>query len=315
MNALNHRPPASSHSMAGFSIIEMMISITIGLIIVAALIGVLVSNAASSKTNDRTSELQSNGRYALDHLRRELRHAGYRGYTWAEPSAPSGAISVTNECLDGGAADSFITNVRQGVWGANDSNPYNANCLPTQYLRGDVLVLRRVASAPATALAASTLYFHSTYSTGEMFQGTTAPGFTGPPLDDFPVQEYVYYIGSDDDDATVPALRRVALQSDGSMADEMVVSGIEHMQLQYARATTDLNTQYHNANSITGASTTTDTTEWDDVNSARIWLLARNARTENGYSNTNSYFMGDQTYTVNDSFRRQLFTAVVQLRN
>jgi hypothetical protein len=51
------------------------------------------------------------------------------------------------------------------------------------------------------------------------------------------------------------------------------------------------------------------------VNSVRIWLLARNARAETGYSNTNSYVMGDVTYTVNDSFRRQLFSAVVQLRN
>jgi hypothetical protein len=44
-------------------------------------------------------------------------------------------------------------------------------------------------------------------------------------------------------------------------------------------------------------------------------LLARTAKVENGYSNTTSYAMGDQTYTVNDGFRRQLFTAVVQLRN
>ena len=59
----------------GFSLVEMMVSITIGLMIIAALTGVLASNSRSSKTNDRTAELQSNGRYALDHLKRELRHA------------------------------------------------------------------------------------------------------------------------------------------------------------------------------------------------------------------------------------------------
>ena len=49
--------------------------------------------------------------------------------------------------------------------------------------------------------------------------------------------------------------------------------------------------------------------------SVRIWLLARNVTPEPGYQNTQTYAMGDQSYTVNDSFRRQMFTTVVQLRN
>lgn len=324
MNARHFIPSTSRRQMAGFSIVEMMISITIGLFIVAALIGVLVSNAGSSKTNERTSEVQSNGRYALDHLKRELRHAGYRGYTWAQPNAPTIA-DVTNECLAGGAANNFVINILQGIWGANDENPYSGDCMsnanPTYrhpYLRGDVLVIRRVASLPTATddLVANQLYFHSTYELGEVFQGTTEPSFSGTrtPIANFALQEYVYYIGKDDNDATVPALRRISLQGN-AMVDEMVVSGIEHLQVQYARATTDLNTRYYDANSIDGLSTDTTPTEWDDVNSARVWLLARNAKSEPGYSNTQSYVMGDQTYTPNDSFRRQLFTAVVQLRN
>jgi hypothetical protein len=54
---------------------------------------------------------------------------------------------------------------------------------------------------------------------------------------------------------------------------------------------------------------------WDGVNSVRIWLLARNTTAEPGYANTSTYVMGDQSYTVNDGFRRQLFATVVQLRN
>ena len=302
----------------GFSLVEMMVSITIGLMIVAALVGVLTSNSRSSKTNERTAELQSNGRYALDHLKRELRHAGYRGYTWAEPTTPPttpGAVTGgVTEC--GGAGSGFVQNIRQGIWGANDSNPFSGDCIGSGYLQGDVLVIRRVDSQPAAILAANTFYFRSTYSNGEVFQGVAVPAtVTGTPIASFELQEYVYYIGSDDNDATVPALRRVTLQSDGSMADELVVSGIEHMQMQYGIATTDLNTQYYNANAIIGVSTDTATTDWDNVHSVRIWLLARNARAEQGYINANTYAMGDQNYTVNDSFRRQLFTTVVQLRN
>jgi hypothetical protein len=57
------------------------------------------------------------------------------------------------------------------------------------------------------------------------------------------------------------------------------------------------------------------TTSWDDVNSVRIWVLARNSQPEPGYANTTTYQLGNQEITVNDNYRRQLFTHVVQLRN
>lgn len=311
----------------GFSLVEMMISVTIGLMIVAALIGVLTSNARNAKTNDRSAELQGNGRFALDHLKRELRHAGYRGYTWADPNALSTTITpVTTECLGAGAsAGAFVANIRQGIWGANDSNPFAASCLATGYLQGDILAIRHADYTPLSGNSTNgAFYFRSSYSVGEVFKGTGAaalagtPTITGTPQADFAIQEYVYYIGNDDNNNTLPALRRRALVG-SAMVDEMVVSGIEQMQVQYGRLDTASNTQYFNANGIAGSATDTPSTitsyAWDEVNSVRIWLLARTARAENGYSNTTSYVMGDQTYTVNDSFRRQLFTTVVQLRN
>lgn len=330
------RPDLATVSLAmrGFSLIEMMISMVIGLLVVVALIGVLVNSKSGSKTNDRTSELQSNGRYALNSLRFELRHAGFRGYTWAEPNVTS--TSVTGECIGTG----FITNLRQGVWGANDSNPFAATCLPaTAYAGDDILVLRRLGVTAATSTAgdlidnglhtgantytgatytANSIFFRSTYNAGEPFKGTAYPAISGSPLVDYPVQVYVYYISPYTASATenprVPALYRIALQADGTFTPELVATGIEKLQIQYGRATTDLNTRYYDASGITGTTTDTLPTEWDDVNSVRIWMLARNTTTEPGYVNNTSYVMGDQTYTVNDGYRRQLFTTVVQLR-
>jgi type IV pilus assembly protein PilW len=151
-----------------------------------------------------------------------------------------------------------------------------------------------------------------------VFQGTVVP----PTLDAFApraifaILEYAYYIGSDDSDVTIPALRRVALQSDGSMMDEMVVSGIENLQVRYGLAKTNINSRYYDAGSVTGSSLAPPTTDWNNVNSVRIWLLARNKKAEAGYININSYVMGDKTYgPLNDGFRRQVYTSVVQLRN
>ena len=315
---------------SGFTLIEMMISITIGLGILAGLVGVLATNSGNSKANDRTAELMTNGRYALNSVRAELREAGFRGYTWAEPGAP-GALGLTgadNECLEAGAAQGgFVSNMRQGVWGSDDSNPFSGTCIPaTSYVANtDVLVVRRLAVVPTAtaALAVNTVYFQSTYERGQVYRGTAAPvvppTFTGAPvpLASFAVQIYVYYISpfttSAAESPLVPALYRVALAADGSMQRELVASGIERMQVQYGRLTTVPDTQYFD--SIAGSSfDTAPNSAWDEINSVRIWLLARNATPEPGYTNTNTYVMGSQPYTVNDNFRRQLFATVVQLR-
>ncbi|MEP6789882.1 MAG: prepilin-type N-terminal cleavage/methylation domain-containing protein, partial [Ramlibacter sp.] len=189
----------------GFTLIELMISVTMGLIIVAGLAGVLASTASSSKTNDRTSELQSNGRYALSSIKNELLQAGYRGYTWAEPNTPVVVGAVTGEC--GNGTGNFVTNIRQGVWGANDSNPFSANCISSTdkpssggvagAAGGDILVVRRVDGTPvddATAAAnTNTLYFRSTFNAGEVFKGTSTVAAL-VPIANFKLLNYVYYV-------------------------------------------------------------------------------------------------------------------------
>jgi len=319
----------------GFTLIEMMISITIGLAILAGLVGVLATNSSNSRTNDRTSELMTNGRYALNSMKQELREAGFRGYTWAEPSPPSPWTAPANGtgCYGveaGASASAFVANIRQGVWGSNNANPFAATCIPAaRYVNGsDVLVVRRLAVVPTNAaLEENTVYFRTIYERGQLFRSTAGapvpPTFTGSTQipGTFEVQIYVYYISPFTVAATetplVPSLRRLAMQTDGvnagTMVDELVASGIERMQVQYGRLTTAPDTQY--LNTLAGTSSEAAETPWDEVHSVRIWLLARNSTPEPGFANTTTYAMGDQNYTPGDNFRRQLFTTVVQLRN
>lgn len=307
----------------GFSLIELMIGMTIGIFMLLALQGVLISSSSNRKTNDRTSELQTNGRYALDYLKRELQHAGYQGNTWAEPTPPTGLGTITNECEAAGSA----ANLRQGVWGANETNPFStvvsgSACIPASaYSTGDILVVRRASFTPVTTLAANTLYVRSAYERLESFNGTTAPTFTETPFADYRLENSVFYISpytiSAGESPLVPALWRSYLTTGPAMQSELVASGIEDMQLEYGRFTTDGNIQYYSANSVDAVATsaTTTTTGWDDVKAVRIWLLVRNSTPERGYSNTSTYVLGDKSVTVADSFRRQVFSTVVTLRN
>lgn len=314
----------------GLTLLELMISIAIGLALIAGLLTVLASTSGNSKTNERTSELMTNGRFALDSLRHELRQAGFRGYTWAEPTVPSPSAfgTLTNECLETGAsATTFVSNLRQGIWGSDNSNPFSANCIPSASYRStgsvgsDVLVIRGVAdTATATAdLQANTIYFRSSYAVGQLFRGTVEPTFgtSQTPIANFAEKIYVYYISpfttSSTENPQIPALYRVALQSNGAMTRELVASGIEEFQVQYGVLTTAPDTRYYDT--LTGSSVNTLSSDWDSVNSVRIWLLARNETSEPGYMNTSSYLLGNKTVTVNDNYRRQVFETVVQLRN
>lgn len=323
-----HKVFLRPNRQAGFTLIEMMIAIAIGLGILAGLVGVLATNSGNSRSNDRTSELMTNGRYALNSMKQELRQAGFRGYTWAEPGTPGALGALGNECLQTGAtAGSFVANIRQGLWGAKTTNPFAASCIPAaNYSDGnDLIVVRRLDALPTTTLSANTVYFQSSYAAGQIFRGATAPTLFGSPipLASFAVKTYVYYISPFTDSATesplVPALRRVALQSDGSMASELVASGIERMEVQYGVAAAGGTTQY--VNTINGSSFSSTPSDWDTVKSVRIWLLARGATPEPGYTNGNTYVMGDRAAYVpnavnpNDGYRRQLFTTVVELRN
>ena len=190
-----------------------------------------------------------------------------------------------------------------------------------------MLVIRHASGTPtlAASAVANAPYLRSCYANATVWQGNAFPAVANDPCpntagtENFALEVYVYYIGWDDNDATIPALRRVALNGN-AMQDQMVVSGIEQIQFEYGTTTEsntiNASTQYFTANNIVGGHSANGPTNWDGVNSVRLWLLARNAKAEAGYINTNIYTMGGTIYDpVNDSFRRQLFTAVVQLRN
>ncbi|MEY4756546.1 MAG: type minor pilin protein PilW, partial [Pseudomonadota bacterium] len=214
---------------AGFTLIELMVSITLGLGILAGLVGVLSANSYNARSNERTSDLITNGRFALNLLKQELRQAGFRGYTWADPSTPLALGTLTNECLQTGAtAGSFVSNLRQGIWGANNTNPFSSTCIPeTSFADGnDVFVIRRVEAIPTTPSKANTLYFLSSYAQGQMFRGTTAPTFINnpEPLASFEVKAHVYYISPftvSGETTQIPALWRVALDDSARMQPEL----------------------------------------------------------------------------------------------
>lgn len=63
----------------GFSLVELMVAITIGLIITIGVVQIFSANRATYQLDEGLARAQENGRFALEFLTQDIRHAGYLG--------------------------------------------------------------------------------------------------------------------------------------------------------------------------------------------------------------------------------------------
>lgn len=63
----------------GFSLVELMVALLIGMIILAASVALMVNSKQSYTTQDSLARLQENARFAMQFLMRDIRMAGYYG--------------------------------------------------------------------------------------------------------------------------------------------------------------------------------------------------------------------------------------------
>ena len=74
----------------GFSLVEMMIAMTIGLMITAGLVTIFSNTANSQQELRRSAQQIENGRYAMDVVSQDLQVTGYFG-SFRKISAPATA--------------------------------------------------------------------------------------------------------------------------------------------------------------------------------------------------------------------------------
>ncbi|BDI08055.1 PilW family protein [Sphaerotilus microaerophilus] len=303
-------------SQCGVSLIELMVGLALGLVIVLAVLQGYAASTMNAAVNMQVSEYQTNGRHALEILKRELRHAGLHPLLWDTQHL---VVNPTAAAKDFGCGAGTTATVQAGLTGWNDTNPFAGTCLTDRadrrWARGDVLVIRRAALDASTTFDANAPYIRLAYGAGHVFLGGEAPADLVEPVADHRIVHDVYFVNAFTSSASesprIPALYRLRLSegANPTMKPELVASNIEHFQLQYAEAVAANGTmQYRNANQIS---------DWANVKSVRIWLLLRASNPEGTLSGeaAQSYPFGDVTYAPTDNFRRRLLTSTISLRN
>lgn len=295
----------------GFSLVELMVASTIGLVLLTALVALFLSSKVSHTDTERRGFLYDNGRYALAALGDELRLADFWG-----AARPTDIVShaqldaLVSDCS--GNAAGYGYNV--SLWASTAASTSVATCLTNTQTSSDVLFIKHVASTPTLAanIAAGRTYLAANASKAILFDGAdTAPTtVTGGDVPNGQIWEYVataYYVSTAT--AGLPTLMRQRLVGSTWSTAEEVAAGVERVRLLFGVDSSGdgVPDSYVNAASA----------DWANVVAVKIYLLMRSAASDPTYSDTKTYQLGDITVDPNpdDGYHRTVFDTTVSLRN
>jgi type IV pilus assembly protein PilW len=127
-----------SNRQRGLSLVELMISITIGLIVMSALAYVFAGSRGAYRVNENLARVQETGRFALDYIGQDLRMVSFAG-------CHSRGLTTDNTLVIARPAVTF-TGVGDGLLGFENGTGWT-NASGVTRVRGDVLTVRRASSA------------------------------------------------------------------------------------------------------------------------------------------------------------------------
>lgn len=338
---MNHRflarPPLLSR---GLSIVEFMITMTLGALIIAAASSVYLSNKKTNRVQEGLARLQENARFATYQLNYDLRMAGYQG------CLNTNTITITNRIKNPSSVTLFDTPIDGFDASGSSFSPALPSNLSGKTLAGsDVLEIRRASSTTIQMKADMTMpnnpvlvydrkginagdvVMISNCSVGDIFiagantNGTaithTSADNTGNDLTvaytaGTQVMQFLYYAyyikntGRTNAD-NQPVLALVRQDVDG--IEEEIAEGVEQMRILYG-----VDTNADKAVDTTQTATQVQAgNNWNNVISVRINLLF--ATVENVNDAAQPYVFNGATITPTDRKLRREWTIFVTLRN
>jgi type IV pilus assembly protein PilW len=328
----------------GISLIELMISLTIGLFLLAGLVTVYVNSAQSNAELNKAAQQIENGRFAMQTITDDLRHAGFYGQ-WYTVSTPV-AGGLPSPC-DYGASGAPYAVLRDGlllpIQGYGAWNADLAACLPaSNYKNGtDVLVVRRADSTVTTAgnFEVGRVYLQANASSVEANNpliaaasattGTLGPGNTFSLVDNTnqpaPVRKlrvHIYFVspcskpavctGGAGDDA-IPTLKRLELVN-GGFSVVPIAEGIENLQFDYG-----IDNDGDGAPEAPFVENPATPQAWANAVAVNVSLVARALEASPGYSDPKTYEIGEfVSWTpvgADLAFKRHAYNELTRLAN
>lgn len=251
----------SIQQQRAFTLVELMVAITLGLLLLAALLAVFLNVTNTNREMARTNILIENGRFAIQLLQNDLTHAGYWGeldYT-GDDSTPSYAAptAIPDPCQ---AAASWDTAYKDNLLSIPVQGYSDATGLSTCGVTGvlstsDVLLVRhantctfgdancnegtdtgphiQVSSCYSTVSPDPSRYVMAVASSSPSsatfsLHGKTCTGAPNAPLSK--VISHFYYLAMNNN---LPTLMRVSLENGVYSAPQPFIEGIEYFRVEF----------------------------------------------------------------------------------
>ncbi len=307
----------------GLTLIELMIAITLGLLLSAAITSIFLQTKKSGQQSDNLARMQENARFAIQLLSQDLLHADFFADVDAiseivnsDPPAPTQDCddSAGNDWLYELAADKRLYYLpNQSAADAHDAY----DCIAAaDFLPGtNIFAIQRLMGDRSTAPGAfdDNVYMRSNGALAEVFHynDSAKPDIKnagGTDGSDWVYLAHVYYIDND------RVFNREYMQAGATptMVQEPLVDNIEYFHIEFGIDDTV-------EDDLDGVPNYYTATPGDDIQyavAAHIYVLARSPQQETGYTNSKSYKMGSVTKSAyNDGYYRRVYTSTVVLKN
>jgi type IV pilus assembly protein PilW len=120
MKSPSPRGRLPARAVAGFSLVELMVALTLSLILMAGALSILYSTKITSAENERVSRVQEAGRTAFELIMQDARAAGYLGCT--RPSVDKSVNPPVSSFSNGLSSATLLWNFGQAVYGFEATN-------------------------------------------------------------------------------------------------------------------------------------------------------------------------------------------------
>jgi type IV pilus assembly protein PilW len=335
----------------GFTLVEIMISLTLGMIVIAALLVVFSNASASRKEVERTSRQIENGHYAMQLLADEMRHAGY--FAEFKPDVLTTPATKPDPCAT--TVDALKAALALQVQGYDDAAGASIpTCISDVRAGTDIFVVRRTstcvrATTDCEGVVAGAPYFQaslcggatelaSTNSSNWFALDTVDANLTrtkrdcATPADIHRYLTRIYFVANNDLPGDgIPTLKRAELGGNGGVTVFKIVplvEGVENLQIEFGLdsdndGSPDVFTADPDTYACVGSACVAN---WRNVMAARVNLLVRNTEQTPGYTDTKIYTLGHKANGTDnrfpssgggygDSYRRHVYRAEVRLNN
>ncbi|MGB0732461.1 MAG: PilW family protein [Pontibacterium sp.] len=334
----------------GLSMIELMISITISLLLMAAVIQMFVGSRVTYSVQSELAKLQESARFAMEFMTKDLRMTGYMGCAPSDSllSVLDDSSLFTNaewtqnlDFTDGGAGSGApdpsdtitikFADLSESCTVESSTSTYFTCEANHNFTQGDILIASDCSHSAVFQMSNQNnngTVARIDHNTGTQTPGNCTKGL-GAPLDcsstngtDYSWPEnttliqrfraYTYNVATNN--FGQPALYRQGLTTSGGSAqleNEELVEGVESMQVLLGFDTDDDNVANCYSNSTASCGTGITL---DNVVALRISLLMRSTE-DNVVTDSQTYVFNGDTITATDNRLRKVFTTTVAIRN